>query len=114
MRISAMATEAKIGVLGASGDTGADLVRLLLRHPRSEIVLLTADRRAGQEMRDVFPQFAPYALPRLVSIESVDWDRAGFDLNLIFCALPHGTTQQVISDVLMRAPAIKVVDLSAD
>ena len=44
--------KAKIGVLGASGYTGSELVRLLLRHPRVEIVLLTADRRAGQEMRD--------------------------------------------------------------
>ena len=46
-----MATKAKIGVLGASGYTGSDLVRLLLRHPRAEIVLLTADRSAGKEMR---------------------------------------------------------------
>ena len=52
--------QAKIGVLGASGYTGAELVRLLLRHPRVEIALLTADRRAGQEMREVFPQFSPY------------------------------------------------------
>ena len=44
--------KAKIGVLGASGYTGSELVRLLLRHPRVELVLLTADRRAGQEMRD--------------------------------------------------------------
>ncbi len=51
--------KAKIGVLGASGYTGAELVRLLLRHPRVEIVLLTADRRAGKTMADVFPQFFP-------------------------------------------------------
>ena len=51
------AKKAKIGVLGASGYTGAELVRLLLRHPRVEIVLLTADRRAGKTMADVFPQF---------------------------------------------------------
>ena len=62
-----MATKAKIGVLGASGYTGAELVRMLLRHPRSEIVLLTAERNAGKAMRDVFPQFSPYALPTLVA-----------------------------------------------
>jgi N-acetyl-gamma-glutamyl-phosphate reductase len=107
-----MASKAKIGVLGASGYTGAELVRLLLCHPRAEIALLTADRRAGQEMRDVFPQFSPFALPALVSIEAVDWTRAGLDL--AFCALPHGTTQKVIKDLLARAPGIKVVDLSAD
>jgi N-acetyl-gamma-glutamyl-phosphate reductase len=68
-----MSTKKKIGILGASGYTGAELVRLLLRHPKVEIVLLTADRRAGQAMGDVFPQFAPYDLPTLVSIDSVDW-----------------------------------------
>ncbi|HEY6257364.1 MAG TPA: N-acetyl-gamma-glutamyl-phosphate reductase [Xanthobacteraceae bacterium] len=104
--------KAKIGVLGASGYTGAELVRLLLRHPRAEIVLLTADRRAGQDMREVFPQFSPFALPKLVSIESLDW--AGTALDLVFCALPHGTTQEVIKDLLAKAPGIKVVDLSAD
>src|ERR1700724_3724594 len=105
-------TKAKIGVLGASGYTGAELVRLLLRHAGVEISLLTADRRAGQEMREVFPQFAPFALPKLVSIESLDW--AGAALDLVFCALPHGTTQTVIKQLLAKAPGIKVVDLSAD
>ena len=59
----AVEKKAKIGVLGASGYTGAELVRLLLRHPRAELALLTADRRAGQEMAAVFPQFSPFALP---------------------------------------------------
>src|SRR5687767_5251412 len=107
-----MAAKAKIGVLGASGYTGSDLVRLLLRHPRAEIVLLTADRSAGKEMREVYPQFSPYPLPKLVSIDSVDWAAAGLDL--AFCALPHATTQKVISDLLAKAPNTKVVDLSAD
>jgi N-acetyl-gamma-glutamyl-phosphate reductase len=105
-------TKAKIGVLGASGYTGAELVRLLLRHQHVEIALLTADRRAGQEMRDVFPQFAPYGLPKLVSIESLGW--SGMALALVFCALPHGTTQKVIKEALAKAPGVKVVDLSAD
>jgi N-acetyl-gamma-glutamyl-phosphate reductase len=107
-----MAKTAKIGVLGASGYTGSELVRLLLRHPRVEIALLTADRRAGQEMRAVFPQFSPFDLPRLVSIDSVDWKQAGLDL--IFCALPHATTQKVVSAIFKAAPQSKIVDLSAD
>jgi len=65
--------KAKIGVLGASGYTGAELLRLLIRHPRVEIALLTAERRAGQHMRQVFPQFSPYAFPKLVAVDSVDW-----------------------------------------
>jgi N-acetyl-gamma-glutamyl-phosphate reductase len=104
--------KAKIGILGASGYTGAELLRLLITHPRVEIVLLTADRRAGKSMADVFPQFAPYPLPTLTSIEEADW--ASLKLDLAFCALPHGTTQKVIADLLKRAPATRVVDLSAD
>jgi N-acetyl-gamma-glutamyl-phosphate reductase len=107
-----MSAKAKIGVLGASGYTGAELVRLLLRHPQVEIALLTADRRAGRPMADVFPQFAPFALPPLTALADVDW--AALRLDLIFCALPHGTTQDVISDLFKRLPAIRVVDLSAD
>src|SRR5579863_982508 len=107
-----MSDKAKIGVLGASGYTGAELVRLLLRHPRVEIALLTADRRAGKTIADVFPQFAPFALPVLSSIEDADWVALGLDL--AFCALPHGTTQKVIKDLLARQPALKIVDLSAD
>jgi N-acetyl-gamma-glutamyl-phosphate reductase len=107
-----MADKTRIAVLGASGYTGAELLRLLIRHPRVEIVLLTADRRAGQHMGDVFPQFSPYALPQLVSLEGLDWTTAGLDL--VFCALPHATTQKVIKELLATAPKTRVIDLSAD
>ena len=86
--MSAQQQKAKIGVLGASGYTGAELVRLLLRHPHVEIALLTADRRAGQAMGDVFPQFSPFGLPTLTALDGVDW--AALKLDLVFCALPHG------------------------
>ena len=80
--------KAKIGVLGASGYTGSELVRLLLRHPRVELVLLTADRKAGQEMaHGVSAVRAVISLPTLVSIDSIDWAKASLDL--AFCALPH-------------------------
>jgi N-acetyl-gamma-glutamyl-phosphate reductase len=102
----------KIGVLGASGYTGAELLRLLLCHPNAQIVLLTAERRAGKTMAEVFAQFAPFALPTLTAIEDADWNKPGLDV--AFCALPHGTTQKVIKDLLARAPRTKVIDLSAD
>jgi len=107
-----MSAKAKIGVLGASGYTGAELVRLLLRHPGVDIAFLTAERRAGKAMADVFPQFSPYALPKLAAVDDADWK--ALKLDLAFCALPHGTTQNVIKDLMARAPATKVVDLSAD
>jgi N-acetyl-gamma-glutamyl-phosphate reductase len=107
-----MSQRAKVGILGASGYTGSELVRLLLRHPQVEVAVLTADRKAGQEMREVFPQFSPFTLPKLAAIEGLDW--AALALDLVFCALPHATTQRVIRNLLARAPATKVVDLSAD
>src|ERR1700731_4322023 len=100
-----MSTKAKVGVLGASGYTGSECVRLLLRHPQAEIVLLTAERKAGQEMREVFPQFSPFALPKLVPIDGLGWATLGLDL--VFCALPHATTQKVIKELLGQAPHIK-------
>jgi len=99
----------KIGILGASGYTGAELVRLLLCHPKAQIVLLTAERRAGKTIAEVFAQFSPFALPTLSAIEDVDWGKLGLDV--AFCALPHGTTQKVIKELLARAPRTKVIDL---
>ena len=97
----------RIGILGASGYTGAELVRLLARHPQVEIRLLTADRQAGKPLAEVFPQFGHLKLPTLVKIEDADW--SGIDL--VFCCLPHGTTQEVIAKLPRH---LKVVDLSAD
>jgi N-acetyl-gamma-glutamyl-phosphate reductase len=107
-----MAAKVKVGVLGASGYTGSECVRLLLRHPQVEIAVLTADRRAGQAMREVFPQFSPYDLPKLISIEAIDWATCGLDV--VFAALPHATTQKVIKELFAKNPRIKVIDISAD
>lgn len=102
----------RIAILGASGYTGSELVRLLINHPRVSLDVLTADRKAGAEMREVFPQFTPYLLPRLISLDSIDW--INIPIDLVFCALPHGTTQLVIKDILVKRPDIKIIDLSAD
>src|ERR1700743_1118310 len=63
----------KIGVLGASGYTGADAVRLLARHPGVEISALTANTHAGKAMEAVFPHFFMLDLPILTEWEKVDW-----------------------------------------
>ncbi len=97
----------RVGILGASGYTGAELVRMLLRHPGVEICALTAERQAGKPMAEVFPHLGQFNLPGLVKIEEVAWDK----LDAVFCALPHGTTQEVIAGLPRH---IKVVDLSAD
>jgi len=100
----------RIGVLGASGYTGADLVRLAARHPNIEIAALTANTHAGKAMAEVFPHLFMLDLPRLVEWEKVDWA----DLDAVFCGLPHGTTQEITAAVLSANPAMKVIDMSAD
>lgn len=102
-----MSDKVKIAILGASGYTGAELVRLLWNHPQAEIRALTADRRAGQPLGAVFPQFAGLDLPDLVAIDAVDWS----DIEFVFCALPHGTTQEVVAGLPGH---VRVCDLSAD
>jgi N-acetyl-gamma-glutamyl-phosphate reductase len=102
-------TRARIAIFGASGYTGAELVRLLVRHPKVEIKALTADRHAGEPIAKTFPQFSGLELPKLVKIEEVDVS----GLDLVFCALPHGTTQPIVKGLFEKAPKLKVVDLSA-
>ena len=96
--MSATANRARIGVLGASGYTGAELVRLLSRHPEVELRVLTAERHAGQALDRVFPHLGGLGLPNLVAIEDVAWADSGLDV--VFCALPHGTTQEVVARLL--------------
>lgn len=98
---------ANIAILGASGYTGAELVRLLSHHPDVRIAAVTADRKAGEDYGSVFPHLAGLGLPALVNIDQLDWDR----YDLIFCGLPHGTTQEVIASIPRDK---KVIDLSAD
>lgn len=97
----------RVGVLGASGYTGADLVRLLMTHPQAEITLMTADRHAGKPMGDVFPHLAGYDLPDLVKVDEADWG----ECDVVVCGLPHGTTQEIIASL---PESVKVVDMSAD
>jgi len=97
----------RVAILGASGYTGAELIRFLLRHPRARIVALTGERAAGKPVADVFPHLAPYDLPALTKIADVDWSGVDF----VFCGLPHGTTQEVIAGL---PDHVRICDLSAD
>ncbi|WP_339864636.1 N-acetyl-gamma-glutamyl-phosphate reductase [Paremcibacter congregatus] len=123
----------RAAILGASGYTGAELIRLLVRHPHVEIVLMTADRKAGQSIETVYPHLSGLGLPDLMAVGDVEWP--GLELDVVFCALPHATSQEIIKGILhetghgfvdemiIERPAdyanaikgsVKVVDLSAD
>lgn len=97
----------RAAILGASGYTGAELVRLLAAHPAMKIVALTGDRKAGQPFADVFPHLGGLNLPPLLAVDQVDYGQ----IDAVFCGLPHGTTQEIVARIPRHA---KVVDLSAD
>ena len=96
-----------IAILGASGYTGAELIRLIATHPSFAIKALGAERKAGLKLSQVFPHLRHLDLPVLAKTSEIDFSR----IDLCFCALPHKTSQEIIASL----PAgLKIVDLSAD
>lgn len=94
-------------ILGASGYTGAELLRLLRNHPAFQIVALTGDSQADKPIEAVYPHLRGRNLPTLVKHTEVDFRL----VELVFCCLPHGTTQEIIASL---PPHVRIVDLSAD
>lgn len=105
--MTSTANTVRAAILGASGYTGAELVRLLAHHSSVEMRVLTADRMAGKTMAEVFPHLGGVRLPKLVKIEDADFS----DIDVVFCGLPHGTTHEVVAALPER---VRVVDLSPD
>ena len=95
-------------VLGASGYTGAEAVRLILGHPKLKLAAMTAHSRAGEAYSDVFRNYAGQALPPLTTLEDVNWD----EIDVVFACLPHGASQETIAKIYERVDT--VIDLSAD
>jgi N-acetyl-gamma-glutamyl-phosphate reductase len=96
-----------IAILGASGYTGAELIRLIAGHSSMKIKALGGNSKAGQSMASVFPHLRHMDLPDLVTMEEIDFSA----IDLCFCALPHKTSQEVIAAL---PKDLKIVDLSAD
>jgi N-acetyl-gamma-glutamyl-phosphate reductase len=99
----------RVGVLGASGYAGAELLRLLAGHPSMEVVVATGDTQAGTAVAALYPSLAA-AYPDLVFTTA---DPAALEgLDLVFLSLPHGASQHLVPDLRKRVPV--VVDLAAD
>ena len=99
----------KVCVIGASGFTGAELLRICSAHPVFEVVSATGDSMAGGTIADLYPSLAAaYPTQEFVTYEKAL--KSGFDL--AFCALPHGVAQSVVGELREQVPII--VDLSAD
>jgi N-acetyl-gamma-glutamyl-phosphate reductase len=102
----------KAGIIGASGYTGVELLRLLAGHPDLEVAVVTAHSHAGQVVGEHTPSLAA-AYPGLVYEAADQSGLSGFDgLDLVFCALPHGESQRLLPALRERVGVI--VDLAAD
>jgi len=99
----------KVGIYGASGYTGQELLRLLLRHPQAEVVALTSRRYAGVPVSDIYPVFV--GLTDLAFVDASPEDVA-VAADIVFLALPHGVSMAV-APIFLKAGK-KVIDLSAD
>ncbi len=98
----------KIGIIGATGYTGSELVRILTNHPAIEITMITSESRAGELFSDVHPFLQGIADQKLVSINQID----DYELDLVFLALPHGVSMDFVKRFKDRS--FKIIDLSGD
>ncbi len=98
----------KAAIIGATGYTGSELVRLLVQHPKVEIALITSQSRAGEPFSDVHPQFTGICDQKLQFSEAVD----EVDLDICFLALPHRVAMDYVAN--WREKPFRIVDLSGD
>ncbi|MAR79710.1 MAG: N-acetyl-gamma-glutamyl-phosphate reductase [Rhodospirillaceae bacterium] len=105
----------RIAVLGASGYTGSELIKLALLHPFIDIVFLSSERYIGKRIEDIFPHFSGSNLPEFSKIDT--FFKQDLNIDFVFCCLPHSTSQEVVKRIFEEKKfrkKIKVIDLSAD
>lgn len=99
----------RTAILGASGYTGGELIRLLLNHPSVEICHVTAAKHAGKKLVEVFPH-----LRNLINLDLEKLNPANIadNADIVFASLPHGASAEVVADLYEKG--LKIVDLGAD
>ncbi len=98
----------KIGIVGGTGYTGVELLRILANHPDAEVACVTSRGEAGREVAELFPSLrgyvdVPFSEPDEALLRSCD---------LVFFATPNGTAMQSVPALV--AAGVKVIDLAAD
>ena len=98
----------KVGIVGATGYTGVELLRLLAGHPQAQVTVITSRSEQGLPVADLYPNLRgvidlAFSLPDVDQLSSCD---------VVFFATPHGVAQSMVAEILQRG--VKVIDLSAD
>lgn len=99
-----------VAIVGVTGFTGVEALRVLLLHPFVKITNIVGNSYAGKKIDDLYPALGHYVLPVIQKLEDVDFDI----VDCVFCCLPHQTSQVVIKEIIEKKPQIKIIDLSAD
>ena len=107
-----MAKEIKVGIIGASGYSGEELVRLMLVHPHAQLVAVTSRQYAGQTVAQVFPKFSQYPLAKTLRFSDPNAEVLARQCDIVFLALPHGVAVEFA--VPLVNAGTRVIDLSAD
>ena len=102
----------KVAIIGASGYSGEELVRLLLCHPHVELVAVTSRQNAGQTLAQVFPKFASHPKSKTLRFTEPNAGLLAKQADIVFLALPHGVAAEYVVP-LLNAGCV-VIDLSAD
>lgn len=102
----------KVGIVGASGYSGEELVRLLLSHPHAELTAITSRQYAGQSLAQVFPRFSHYPRAKELGFCESNPDLLPKQAEVVFLALPHGVAAEFAFPLIQHG--CKVIDLSAD
>jgi N-acetyl-gamma-glutamyl-phosphate reductase len=107
-----MKDSVKAAIVGASGYSGEELVRLLLNHPHAELTAVTSRQYAGQTLAQAFPKFANHPRAKTLRFTEPNAELLGKQAEIVFLALPHGVAAQYAIPLLQRGR--QVIDLSAD
>jgi len=102
----------KVAIIGASGYSGEELVRLLLHHPNADLVAVTSRQNAGQTLAQVFPKFASHPKSKTLRFSEPKAELLAKQADVVFLALPHGVAAEYAVPLLDAGCA--VIDLSAD
>lgn len=99
----------KVGVIGASGFVGGELLRLLVTHPKVEISMVTSRQKAGEYVHRIHPSLKSFIN---LTFSDMNLDKLTGSCDIVFVSVPHGKSNEIVNDLFKRG--VKIIDLSAD
>ena len=99
----------KVGIVGASGYVGGEVVRLLLSHPEAEVSMVTSTKHVGEYLHRIHPSLKSFTE---LTFSELNYDKMSDNCDLVFTAVPHGTATEIVKAFYDRG--MKIIDLSAD